>query len=141
MGGGWSAIARYRHGWTRVASSGLVSGGALQSNAFSFDLAKARLFSGNDTLAFRFAQPLRVIRGGFALDVPVSYDYASGAASFGERFLGLSPRGRERDYELTYSRHWSSGRIDFHGFMRTDAGNVAGSPRDLGAAIRINFSR
>jgi hypothetical protein len=113
----------------------------MQSNAFSFDLAKARLLSSNDSLAFRFAQPLRVVRGGLALDVPVSYDYATGAASFGERFLGLSPRGRELDYELTYSRYWRAGRVDFHGFMRTDAGNVAGSATDIGGAIRINFSR
>src|SRR3546814_3424835 len=74
--------AAWRQMWTRPDARGLVAGGALRSAAFSFDIAKAHLLQSGDRAALRFAQPLRVARGGIDLTLPVAHDYASGHTDF-----------------------------------------------------------
>ena len=44
-----------------------------------FDLAKLGVLGGSDRLGLRIAQPLRVEHGGFAMMLPTSYDYSTGA--------------------------------------------------------------
>ena len=142
FGRGWGMGAHYRRGWTSVsASGGLVESGRLESHAFAFDVAKLGILHPGDRLAFRFAQPLRVIGGGLSLNVPVNYDYKTGATSFGQRFLGLSPRGREFRYEVAYGSGLLGGYVDLNAFMRTDAGNVEAMKRDVGAAVRFTLAR
>ena len=140
LGAGWAASASYRRGWTSVSGTGqLVEGGSLGTQAFSADLSKARLFADDGRLAFRFAQPLRVVKGGFEMDLPVSYDYVSGMTGYGNRFMSLSPKGRELDYELSYGRPMFGGYLDLNGFVRTDPGNVQAMRTDVGGAVRFNL--
>lgn len=136
LGHGFALGARYRRGWTHAhTNGGLVESGRLASEAFSLDLAKT--FGGGDRLALRIAQPLRVAAGGFALGVPVSYDYATGAVGYEDRFLNLAPTGREVDYELGYGRALGSGWIGMNLFARTDPGHVEAMNTDMGGAIRF----
>ena len=140
LGDGWDAFASYRRGWTAVAGSGaLVQQGRLISEAFSADLSKAGLLESGDRLAFRFTQPLRVVRGGFDLNVPIAYDYETESASYAMRFMSLRPRGRELDYELAYGAGIFGGFVDLNAFVRSDPGHIEDADRDVGAAVRFTL--
>ena len=140
LGSGWLASASYRRGWTSVSGAGeMIEGGRLGTQAFSADFSKSRIFADQDRLALRITQPLRVVKGGFDLYMPVAYDYASGAATYGSRFMSLSPRGRELDYEVAYGRTMFGGYLDLNAFVRTDPGNVEAMRNDIGAAVRFNL--
>lgn len=138
LGGGWQAAAAYRRGWTSVAGTGgLVESGRMASEAFSIDLSKDGLLAGSDRLALRIMQPLRIIRGGFEMTIPVGYDYASASATYGRAGFNLAPAGREIDYELAYGTGLFGGWLDLHAFVRTDPGHVRAARDDIGAAIRF----
>lgn len=138
LGGGWVASANYRAGWTKVReTSAMVTAGTLRTQALGADISKTGLFGDGDLLAFRLSQPLRVVSGGFGLSIPVEYDYTTGSATVGERFMSLVPKGRELDFELVYTTGLFGGTIDFNAFFRTDPGHVAALRRDAGAAIRF----
>jgi hypothetical protein len=140
LGSGWSLDANYRHGWTRMAGSGaLVEQGQLSSEAWSFDVAKAGAFRAGDSLAFRVMQPLRVRNGGFDLNVPISYDYATGAVGYQRQLLSLAPTGRELDFELGYSTRLAGGRLGLNTFLRTDPGHIEAARDDVGAAVRFTL--
>ena len=140
LGRGWGAFASYRRGWTRMAGSGaLVDEGRLKTDAWAFDLSKAGAFSGGDRLAFRVMQPLRVRSGGFDLNVPVSYDYATGAVGFERQQLSLAPTGREIDVEAAYSVGLLGGRLGVNAFLRTDPGHIEAMQTDLGGAVRYSL--
>lgn len=138
-GNGWSLAGAWRQMWTRPDRSGLVDGGALQSNAFSFDVAKANLFRPGDRAALRFAQPLRVARGGVDLVLPVAYDYETGTAEFGRRFYNLAPTGRELVAEASYALSLFGGDLVANTWWRQDPGHIAAMPDDKGAALRFTM--
>jgi hypothetical protein len=50
-----------------------------QSSASSFDMTKSGVLTLNDKVDIRILQPLRVSTGGLNINLPTSYDYASGA--------------------------------------------------------------
>ena len=142
LGAGLEAFAGYRRGWTSLAGTGpLVEKGRLRTEAFAFDLSRAGLFAASDRLAVRLMQPLRVASGGFDLDMPVGYDYATGTARLERRFFNLAPTGREIDYEVAYGLELLGGRLDVNGFLRTDPGHVEAMGNDIGAAIRFTLGR
>lgn len=136
MRGDWQIAAAWRQMHTRPGRGGLVSGGTLWSTAFSFDIAKAGLF-GADRAALRFAQPLRVARGGIDLRLPVAYDYTSGAAVFGRRGYNLAPAGRELVVEASYMVAILGGDLIVNSWWRRDPGHIAAMPDDRGAAVRF----
>ena len=135
FGAGWSGTLAARRGWTDFAS------GKFQTDAYSFDLAKLGIFGRNDKLGFRIAQPLRIERGGFAMMLPTSYDYATGVATDSLRTMSLRPTGREVDAEASYGATLLDGNAWLGGnlFYRRDPGHIANSPNDLGAAIRFSL--
>jgi hypothetical protein len=136
FGRGWSIGASGRQGWTRMQAGGLLGSDPLiRSNSFSFDVGKAGLFGG-DALAVRLSQPLRVTSGGLGFQLPVGYDYASGAVAWADQRLDLSPQGRELALEASYSRLLFGGRMDANLFLRRDPGHFEQAPDDLGAAVR-----
>jgi hypothetical protein len=140
LGSGWGAYAGYRHGWTRMpGGNALVEGGRLSSNAFAFDLARSGAFMRADRIALRFMQPLRVRTGGFDVNLPISYDYASGEVGYQQRFLNLAPTGRELDYELSYETPLLGGNIAANAFIRTDPGHVEQMKNDVGGALRFTL--
>ena len=133
LGSGWTLAADYRRGWTTS------SFGRMTSSAFSIDLAKSGLFGG-DRVAFRLSQPLRIENGGLTLSLPTKWDYATASPLTGERSMSLSPSGREITIEAGYFRLTPTGSIDFHVFVRRDPNHVAGSPPDMGSAIRAQLA-
>jgi hypothetical protein len=146
IGKGWGAFASYRRGWTSAPGSGaLIDKGRLATNAFAFDLSKTGAFSHNDKIAFRVMQPLRVASGGFNLNMPVSYDYATKSTGYEQRFFNLAPTGREIDYEIAYGvgllGGLLGGYLGVNAFLRTDPGHVEAMKNDIGAAIRFTLGR
>jgi hypothetical protein len=135
FGGGWSGGMMARRGWTDFAA------GSFQSGAYSFDLAKDGVLRSGDRLGLRIAQPLRVERGGFALMLPTSYDYATGIAGTSLSRMSMSPSGREVDAELSYGSYLLSDRAWLGGnlFVRRQPGHFADADKDLGAAIRFTL--
>ena len=140
LGGGWGAGASYRHGWTSIRGGGaLVQGGPLSSNAFALDLTRTGAFTPHDRIAFRVMQPLRVRAGGLDIDLPVSYDYASGQVGYQQRLFNLAPTGRELNYELSYGTPLLGGNIAANAFLRTDPGHIEWMKNDVGGAIRFTL--
>jgi len=140
LGSGWNAYASYRHGWTSMrGSDALVEDGELSSNAFAFDLAKTSAFMTGDKLALRIMQPLRVRSGGLDINLPVSYDYASGSVGYDRRLLNLAPAGREINYEISYGTRLLGGSIAGNAFVRTDPGHIEWLKSDVGAALRFTL--
>ncbi|UKK83011.1 S8 family serine peptidase [Sphingopyxis sp. BSN-002] len=138
-GNGWNLAGAWRQMWTRPDRAGLVAGGMLRSNAFSFDVAKANLFRPGDHATLRFAQPLRVARGGIDLDLPVAYDYETGGAEFGRRTYNLAPTGREMVVEASYAFSLFGGDLVANTWWRQDPGHIAAMPDDKGAALRFTM--
>jgi hypothetical protein len=142
VGGGWIAGARYRRGSTDMAANGsFVAGGRLATDAWSADLGRAHLFARGDSLSFRIAQPLRVRGGGYQLNVPVSWDYASLTAGTALREFSLAPSGREIDFEAVYSVPIlrGAGTVSGNAFLRRQPGHIEAAPNDLGAAVRLSL--
>lgn len=139
MRGDWQIATAWRQMWTRPDSRGLVAGGALWSTAFSFDIAKAGLLQSGDRAAVRFAQPLRVARGGIDLMLPVAHDYANGRTDFGRRTYNLAPTGRELVVEASYALSLFGGDLIANSWWRQDPGHIAAMPDDHGAAVRFTL--
>jgi hypothetical protein len=140
LGAGWTALASYRRGWTSVRGRDEpVTGGRLSSQAFAVDLARRGVLAPGDQLAFRIMQPLRVGSGGLDVDLPVSYDHASGAVGYQHRRLDLAPTGRERVYEIAYGTRILGGTIAANAYVRTDPGNLDWMRNDVGGAMRFTL--
>ncbi|WP_137751507.1 S8 family peptidase [Sphingopyxis sp. L1A2A] len=136
---GWRLSGAWRQMWTRPDRGGLIASGALWSSAFSFDVAKAGLLRPGDRAALRFAQPLRVARGGIDLILPVAHDYASGRTDFGRRTYNLAPTGRELVVEASYTMALLGGDLVANTWIRRDPGHIAALPDDKGAALRFTL--
>jgi hypothetical protein len=93
LGRGWGAYAAYRRGLSAMAGGGLAQAGRLGTEAWAFDVSKANALRTGDRFALRVMQPLRVASGGYSLQLPVSYDYSTGAVGFDSRFFNLAPSG------------------------------------------------
>jgi hypothetical protein len=138
--GAWSLGASWRQGWTHGnAGASLTSQSALHSNAFSLDLSSGNILTNYDRIAFRIAQPLRVTRGGLALNLPVAYDYATLGTTFAVRQISLAPKGREIASELTWSVPVRRGSFSSNLFWRQEPGHFENAPDDMGVAFRLQF--
>jgi len=127
--------AAYREGFTRPHVGGFVTGASqLTSNAWAFDVSREDLFKRGDALALRVSQPLRVTGGGLMFNLPVSYDYTTATATYGDRLLSLSPAGREIDTELAWRGPLWGGSAGMSLFYRKNPGHYAALPADKGAA-------
>ncbi len=136
---GWNLSGAWRQMWTRPDRGGLVAGGALWASAFSVDVARTTLFRPGDRAALRFAQPMRVARGGIDLMLPVAHDYASGRTDFGRRSYNLAPTGRELVVEASYALSLLGGDLVANSWWRKDPGHIAALPDDRGAALRFTM--
>ena len=136
FGGGWNAVLTARRGWTDFAS------GRFQTGAYGFDLSKTRVLGRDDRLGLRFAQPLRVEHGGFAMLLPTGYDYTTETATTSLTRMSLTPSGRELDAEMSYGsgvlggKGWLGGNL----FYRRQPGHIAIADDDIGAAMRFTLS-
>ncbi len=138
--GSWSLSASWRQGWTYANAGGSLTGqSVLHSNAFSMDVSGSNILASNDGLAFRIAQPLRVTRGGLALNVPVAYDYATLGTTFGVRQFSLAPKGQEIASELVWGVPMYGGYFSSNLFWRKEPGHFDAAPDDVGVAFRLQF--
>ncbi len=137
IGDGWRLTGAVRQGWTRADRVGIVSAGSdFISRAWSADLTKQGVFGRLDSLGLRVSQPLRVESGGLNLTLPVGYDYATLATTYGTRALSLTPQGRETDGELAWHGLLLGGDASASLFYRTDPGHIAALPDDKGVAVK-----
>lgn len=129
--------ANVQRGWTRAIPGGVLrEGGSLVSQSWSIDLARRDSLTRGDMLALRVSQPLRVIASRFSLTLPDRWDWQAGLATERAVPLDLVPRGRQRDYELSYGRALGRGWLGVNAYLREQGGNIAAAPLDAGAAIR-----
>jgi hypothetical protein len=140
LGGGWSAYGAYRRGVTSMAGGGLAQGGRLGTEAWAFDVSKSNALRSGDRFAIRIMQPLRVASGGYSLQLPVSYDYATGAVGFDRRFFNLAPTGREIDVEAAYGFGLWGGYLSANAFLRRQPGHIEALSSDVGGAVRYGVS-
>jgi hypothetical protein len=133
FGNGWSATLMGRRGWTDFAS------GRFQTGAYSLDLAKFGLLNVGDRFGLRLSQPLRVEKGGIAMMLPTSYDYATASETNTLERLSFTPSGREIDAELSYSTQLGRGWFGTNLYARRQPGHIASADPDLGAAIRYSL--
>jgi hypothetical protein len=139
LGKGWSANGSYRRGWTIMPGAGLGERGRLTTDAWSIDLARSNAFFSGDRFALRLMQPLRVRSGGFALNLPVSYDYADGSVGYEQRFFNLAPNGREIDLEAAYGMRILNGQLSANAFLRRQPGHIEAADADIGAGLRFRL--
>jgi subtilisin family serine protease len=137
LGRGWSLHGAWRQGWTSAAAGGALTHGRLESTSSAFDIGR---IGARTRFGLRFAQPLRVTGGGFALSVPSGYDYATGLASYTLTSLDLAPAGHERDFEASYGFRLAGGWIDTNLYVRQQPGNIAAAADDMGAALRYGLT-
>ncbi|HEY5722204.1 MAG TPA: S8 family peptidase [Allosphingosinicella sp.] len=139
LGKGWGAYASYRRGWTSMPGTALAHNGRLTTDAWAIDVGKSNAFRSGDSIALRVMQPLRVLSGGFDLQMPVSYDYSDGSVGYASRFFNLAPTGREIDVEAAYGTRLWGGHLSANAFWRNDPGHIEAAPNDLGGAIRFSL--
>ena len=140
LGGGWTLVGTTRQGWTQARlADGTRDAGTLRTTGHAIDVTRAGLFHRHDLAGLRIAQPLRVARGGFDLDLPSAYAYGTASVTgWTTQRLNLAPRGREIDAELSYARPLGTGWVAGNLFYRRDPGNIAALPDDMGAAVRFS---
>lgn len=136
----WSIGAGWRQGWTYANNGGTLGNDSrLVSNAFSMDVTGRNVVTGNDRLAFRIAQPLRVTGGGLSLNVPISYDYATLSPTFAMRRYSLAPTGQEISSEVAWMFPIQGGYFSSNLFWRQEPGHFENAPDDVGVAFRLQL--
>ena len=76
---------------------------------------------------------------GLAMLLPVSFDYATMNAGFGNVTRSFAPSGRELDAELSYGIARKSSWIGANLYARRQPGHIAAADADVGAAIRYSL--
>ncbi len=133
----WLALVTAHTGISRAnmeAPSLLHDMSALWTSAFELGLVGENIASGQDRLALKLSQPLRVESG------HVGLRWATGRTR--ERLvqvettvLGLEPSGRQLDLELAYSRPWQGGFAHIATLVTHNAGHTHGE-EDLALLMR-----
>ena len=121
----WQLGASLRRGWTLVPAGFARSDSVIATQALAFDIRRTALLNGADSLALRWAEPLRVVGGGIRL-----IDIGT---------LSLAPQGHERDMEAVYASPLGPGWLTLNSYWRQQPGNFAAAPDDLGFAARYSL--
>jgi hypothetical protein len=143
FGAGWGFAPRwrlggaFRNGWTFAGNGVLIGGDSmLVSRAWSLDLERQGVLGGDDRLALRLAQPLRVEGGALDIRLPVAWSYDTLSPTLGTRALSLTPDGRELLGELAWRGRMLGGWGSASLFYRREPGHYAYVPDDAGVALR-----
>lgn len=132
----WQLGAALRRSWTWPGGGGLLADGShLVAQGWSIDLSRSGLFTPDDRLALRIAQPMRVEGGGFLFDLPTAYSYATLTATNSRERLSLVPQGREIIGELAWHGVLWGGSASASLFYRKDPGHYATLPDEKGVAL------
>lgn len=134
---GWRFGAAWRQGVTRPNAGGIITSDSLiETRAWSLDVQRQGVFGGSDSLALRFAQPLRVESGGLGLNLPVDYSYDTMLPTYETRTLSLTPHGRELMGEIAWRGPLFFGFGSASVYYRRDPGHYAALPDDKGVALK-----
>jgi subtilisin family serine protease len=138
-GRGWQLSAAAEMGSSRIDGAGnalVQSVNGLITSQWHVALQKNNVL-GQDVLAVRVNQPLRVESGNALLALPTSFSYATMRASNSLRSLSLQPDARELDVELGYRLTTSLlGDVQLNLFHRLNPGHQSVVPNDSGAALQ-----
>lgn len=131
VGSGWRITGQLRQGWTVLGANAVRANSTLVSRALTAGVERQGVFMNGDSVAVRYAEPLRVTGGALALDL----------TGTGYQAFSLAPQGRERDWEAVYSRPVGNGWLSANAYFRQQPGHYATAPNDVGAAVRysVNF--
>ncbi|WP_052845721.1 S8 family peptidase [Aurantiacibacter marinus] len=134
----WRLGASWRQGFTDLRDAPLVAGGSrMTSNGWSVDLERSGFLAGDDRIALRLSQPLRVTGGGLNLRLPSSYSYETLLPdAYAIQTLSLSPEGRELTGELAWRGRFWGGSAAASLFYRNQPGHYADAASDAGMALR-----
>lgn len=117
LGRGVTLSGRYLHGAAFIAGAegSLFSGTSrLRLSEFSALLTKRGVLGRRDLIGLAISQPLRIEAGHTVLNVATTRDYVTDTLGFSRTVLGLTPSGRELDFQLAYRWVGSwAGKQDF----------------------------
>jgi hypothetical protein len=139
LGKGFRFAGQYQKGITNVNGNpnAVISGFTnITTSSFSALLTKFGVLSKSDQLGIYIGQPIHVDSGDVLLRLPTERDFSQNRVLFTNLQTGVSPSGREIDYELNYSfREYPLGNFNINLFYQQDAGHIDGF-NSLGFAIR-----
>lgn len=139
--GGWTLGGAWRRGWTRAAAGGaLRDGGGIDSQSWNVTAGRQQLLGASDRIDLRLARPLRVVGSAFALTLPTAWDYSTGTATDTVQTLDLRPRGREQIVEAAYGAPVGEGWLTANVYRRSQPGNIAMLPSEMGGALRYSLT-
>lgn len=141
LGSGVSAMASFTRGQSRGLTSDGIADFNTRTEASSFGLLKNRAFAEKDQLALSFSMPSRVSRGGVTLNAGVDVNMETGAPIYGQIPIALTPQGRERRWELSWSTPLRSGNLALTALHRIEPNHdvTAKSENVLGARLIKSF--
>ncbi len=144
LGKGFEFSANFQTGLTSVTGNtpGLIDGfSKLRTSSFSVLASKKNLFTNNDAFGVFIGQPLHLDNGTVSLRLPTGRDYEAGRVLFTNVEAGVSPSGRQMDYEIYYALPTVLG-LDFklNLFYQKDAGHIKGFDH-YGVGIRVKAVR
>jgi hypothetical protein len=85
-----------------------------------------------------YAEPMRVYRGTVNVDVPVARDNAGNVTRY-QATASLVPNGKEKDYEIFFSRNLSSNsEIRFNFLTQRERGNIKNAPVNHLGFVQFN---
>lgn len=140
LGRGFFFSGSYQRGITTVqgSPSSLVTGFSnLTTSSFQAYLTKDGLISKADRIGLYVGQPLHVDSGSVSLRLPTGRDYEANRILFTSAKAGVSPSGREIDYELYYALPTALGfDLGVNLFYQQDAGHITGFD-NFGMTLRL----
>ncbi|MCH8347001.1 MAG: S8 family serine peptidase [Proteobacteria bacterium] len=143
LGKGFSFTGSYQKGITTVQGNpaSMVTGFSnLTSSSFQAYLVKDGLISKADRIGLYIGQPLHIDSGNVSLRLPAGRDYDADRILFTSAQAGVSPSGREIDYELYYLVPTKLGfSLGVNLFYQQDAGHFQGNDI-FGATVRLKLS-
>lgn len=118
-------ISSVSQGYTKLAGNNVGifrSYSDIRSSASAIGILKDNIFGGK--LGFVYSEPLRVYSGNALIDIPVARDIAGNITRYSAS-VSLKPQGKERDFELYYSKDLAkNSQIKFNLIGQLQPGNI-----------------
>jgi hypothetical protein len=108
----------------------------VRTSSSSVALVYDNFFGGK--IGASYAEPMRVYRGTVNVDVPVARDINGNVTRY-QATASLVPNGKEKDYEIFFSRNLSSNsEIRFNFLTQRERGNIKNAPVNHLGFVQFN---